>query len=251
MTKFIGLAISVLISINLAIAQNNALKENNFHSIEISEIQSVKFKKIYEYFHDVGFLVLPAYYDMDSEEYRKKNKLDGVRPYPYSYSNGASPFNVNINKKGVKRNTKMTVISFLYNETIGDYILGVIMSATEEWTATKWWLVTFDFFGNVIDYVPIREFIGDVRTIEAQINKDFTVDVQRLNFPDNDCIIKDNEQPLENLKGQRIDTKYEMTTDGKFKKLNEVRYESQIYSSTTLLDEKVNIRDRGEGRCKP
>lgn len=246
-TNIICMVLFVLFSTNIAFSQNNKVKKNIIRRIEVSEIQSGEFKKIYEYFQDVGFLVLPAYYDMDFTEYWEKNKLDGVRPYPYSHKNGDSPFYVNVSKKDIKRNVKITAISSLYNETIGDYILGVIMSATGGWTATKWWLVTFDFSGNVIDYIPMREFISDVPTIEAQINKDFTVEVQRLDFPDNDCIIeKDNGQPLDNLKGQRIDTRYEIATDGKFKKLIEVRYQPQIYPPSTLLDKKVNIRDRGE-----
>ncbi len=65
--------------------------------------------------------------------------------------------------------------------------------------------------------------------MEAQINKDFTVNVQQLNFPENNYIIqfdsiKRNFIHLDNLKGQRIDTKYQIMPDGKFKKLEEAYY---------------------------
>lgn len=237
MMKILSLALFVLISTNIVIAQNDNVKKNILHCIEMSDIRSEQFKKIYKYFQYDGFWELPAYFD--------RNYKGSVRPYPYKHTNGESPFYVNINKGDKSRNDRETTISYLYNETNGDYILGAITAVARGFSAVKWWLVTFDFFGNVIDYIPISESIGDVYTIESQINKSFTVNIQRLDFPDNDCILKDY-KPLENLKGQRIDTNYEITTDGKFKKLNEVRYQPQIYPPATLLDRKVNIRDRGE-----
>lgn len=246
MKKVSILALFVLISMNIAVSQNNDFKKNIFCRIDVSEIQSKEFNKIYHHFNDVGFLVLPAYFDSNFITYLKKYNLYGGHAYPYHYNNGESPFYVNANKNDKTRNDGETVMSYLYNETSGNYILGVIRANAKAFKAITWWLVTFNFSGNVIDYIPIRGFIGDVRTTDAQIDKNFTVDIQHLDFPDNDCIIKANEEPLDNLKGQRIDTKYEITTDGKFKKLNEVRYQPQIYPPATLLDRKVNIRDRGE-----
>ena len=241
MRKKLSLVLFVLINANITFAQNSIVKGNTSRRIDVSEIRSEQFKEIYKYFQVDGFLELPFYLD--------RNHKGSVRPYPYKHSNGESPFYVNVNKSDIKRNDKETAIPYLYNKTNGDYVLGLITAVSRGITAVKWWLVTFDFSGNVIDYIPICEFIGDVCTIESQINSDFTADVQRLDFPNNDCIIKkDNEQPLDNLKGQRIDAKYEITTDGKFKKLNEVRYQPQFYPPSMLLNEKVNIRDRGEKR---
>lgn len=241
MRNILSLALFVLISTNIVIAQNDNVKQNTCRRIGFSEIRSEQFKKIFKYFQVDGFFELPTHFD--------RNYKGSVRPYSYKHTSGESPFYVNINKGDKTRNDKETVISYLYNETNGNYILGAITAVARGLTAVKWWLVTFDFSGNVIDYIPIREYIGDVRTIESQINSDFTANIQRLDFPDNDCIIKkDNGQPLDNLKGQRIDTKYEITTDGKFKKINEVRYQPQLYPPSMLLNEKVNIRDRGEKR---
>ena len=241
MRKVLSLVLFVLINANIAFAQSNIVKRNTSRRIEISEIRSEQFKKIYKHFQVDGFFELPTHLD--------RNDKGSVYAYPYKHTNDEDPFYVNINNGDKTRNDKETAVSFMYNVTNGNYILGAITAVARGFTAVKWWLVTFDFSGNVIDYIPICEFIGDVCTIESQINSDFTADVQRLDFPNNDCIIKkDNEQPLDNLKGQRIDAKYEITTDGKFKKLNEVRYQPQFYPPSMLLNEKVNIRDRGEKR---
>ena len=63
------------------------------------------------------------------------------------------------------------------------------MGIVRTWSALhdmdKHWLVTFNFAGAIIDYIPICEWPGTcskARTMEAQINKDFTVNVQQLNF---------------------------------------------------------------------
>lgn len=245
MRKKLCLVLFVLISANIIVAQNNTVKDKIFRSIGISEIQSEYFRKMYGYFQSEGFLKLPAYFDKGLMKYLEENNLDRMGIYPYRHTNGESPFYVNISKTDKERYHKETFVPYLYNETNGNYVLGVIEALSEDHIAIKDWLVTFDFFGNLIDYIPIHEYIGDVCTNESQINSDFTVNIQRLDFPDNDCFIKDF-KPLDNLKGQRIDTNYEITTDGKFKKLNEVRYQPQIYPPATLLDRKVNIRDRGE-----
>ena len=247
MRKKLSLILFVLISANIVVAQNNTVKEKAIRSIEISEIQSESFKTMYTYYQSEGFLKLPAYFDRSFKKYLKANNLDKIGFYPYRQSKGELPLYVNINKSSKERNDKETFVHYIYNETNGNYILGVIETISGDHIAIKDWLVTFDFSGNLIDYIPIHEYISDVCTTEAQINKDFTADVQRLDFPENDCIIKDF-KPIDNLKGQRIDTKYEITTDGKFMKLNEVRYQPQLYPPSALLDRKVNIRDRGEKR---
>lgn len=239
MRKILSLVLFVLIGTNIAIAQNNNVPNNNIRRVDVSEIRTEQFKEIYKYFKVDGFWELPVCFD--------RNYKMSIRPYSYKHINGDSPFYVNISNRDKSRNDRETTISYLYNKTNGNYILGAVTAVARGYTAVKWWLVTFDFSGNVIDYIPIRESIGDVYTIESQVNSDFTADTQRLDFPDNDCILKDNDyRPLDNLKGQRVDTKYKIDTDGKFKKLNEVRYQPQNYTSSMLLDEKVNIRDRGE-----
>lgn len=250
MMKIFSLILFVLISMNNALAQSSQVKVNsNIRKVQKSELKSDEFKKVYQYFQDLGFLKLPANYDKNFRAYKARNNLIGVNPYPYSrLNNGQNPFFVNENKKNRIINDKETRIS-LFDETNGNYIMGVVLARSGGNIALKEWLVTFSFTGKIIDYIPIHEDIVNACTAEAIINQDFTVNVNRIDFPGNDYIVKDH-KPLDNLKGQRIDTKYQITPDGKFKKLSEVRYQHQIYSPEMLLDKTTNIRERGEKPLK-
>lgn len=76
-------------------------------------------------------------------------------------------------------------------------LMKIYVGIVRTWSALhdmdKHWLVTFNFAGAIIDYIPICEWPGTcskARTMEAQINKDFTVNVQQLNFPENNYIIQ-------------------------------------------------------------
>lgn len=220
---------------------NIELKPNRI--INMSDIVGVEFQKTYYSFKNNNFLKLPIKFDRNFMAYLRSINFR-IRPYPYRDSN--SPFYVNVNRLDKSHNDIETKISHLFDETNGNYILGIITAISGDHNAIKNWLVTFNFSGGLIDYIPIGELFGNrIRTIEAQINNDFTVDVQQLVFPDNDYIIE-GAVPVSNLKGQRIDSAYKINTDGKFQKLSEVRFIPQIYSPDTLLDKKVGISQRGE-----
>lgn len=236
----------MLINMTSVIAQNSQVKMNsNVRKLQKKELISDRLKDIYYSFQQRGFLKLPANYDKNFREYVMRNNLMGVNPYAYSYlNNGQYPFFVNVNKKNKKQNDKATTIS-LFDETNGNYIMGVVTAIAPGYEARKRWLVTFNFSGKIIDYIPILEVVGSAWISEALINQDFTVDVNCIDFPGNDYIVKD-QKPLDNLKGQRIDTKYQIAPDGKFRKLSEVRYQPQIYSPDMLLDKTTNIRERTE-----
>ncbi|MFR8397975.1 MAG: hypothetical protein ACLVC8_11445 [Bacteroides ovatus] len=247
--KIQSLVLFVLISMNNAFAQSSQVKVNsNIRKVQSNKLTSDDFKKVYLYFQDLGFLKLPANYDRQLRYYMVKNNLTRVNPYPYFLvNNGQIPFYVNVNKKDKKKNDKETSAR-LFDETNGDYVLGVVQAISGDHISMKEWLVTFSFSGKVIASIPIREMVvHGAYTTEAVINQDFTVDVYCIDFPGNDYIVKDH-KPLDNLKGQRIDTKYQITPEGKFEKLSEVHYQSQIYSPAMLLDKTTNIRDRNEKR---
>ena len=242
--RIISLVLFILISMDMTSAQNLNTKERTVRTIHLNEIKSEKFKGIYEYYQASGFLKLPINFDRNYRRYLVQNDLEGMRPHPYQYANNESPFYVNVDKKDKKWNKKDSRIC-LFNQTNGNYIVGVVMAVSPGYEAVKRWLVTFSFSGEVIDYIPIYVNFVQASAVESQINRDFTVDVYRIDFPGNDYIIKDY-KPLDNLKGQRIDTKYQITSDGKFEKISEVRYQPQIYSPEMLLDKTINIRERGE-----
>lgn len=244
MKKILNSILFILISVNITVAQNiNNLELKPNRIIKMSDIVGVEFQKTYYSFKNNGFLKLPIKYDRNFMAYLRSKNFR-IRPYPYRDSN--SPFYVNVNRLDKSHNDIETKISHLFDETNGNYILGIITAISGDHNAIKNWLVTFNFSGGLIDYIPIGELFGNrIRTIEAQINDDFTVNVQQLVFPDNDYIIE-GAVPISNLKGQRIDSSYKINANGKFQKLNEVRFIPQIYSPDTLLDKNINISQRGE-----
>lgn len=242
MKKILSLVLFVLISTNITIAQTNSksvLSSNRI--IGVDDIKDENFRKIYQNFQTNGFLKLPVVFN------REFNRTVGQRPRPYPLRNNNEPFFVNVNKKDKSRNDKETKISYMFNETNGDYVMGIVIAISGDHNAVKNWLVTFGLSGNVIDYLPIGESFsnGSIRTIEAHIRENFTVDVQQLNFPNNDYIIE-GEIPVNNLKGQRIDRSFKITAGGKFQKLNEVRFQLQTYQPSTLLNKSIRISQRGE-----
>ena len=242
MIKKISFVLFVLISTNIALAQQT--DANSIRGFRISELKSEKMKETCEYYQIAGFLKLPVNFDRKYRSYLIKNNLQNMRPYPYRHVNDESPFYVNVNKKNMKRNDKDSRI-YLFNQTSGNYVVGVVMAIAPGYEAVKRWLVTFSFSGDVIDYIPIYETFAQSYVMESQVNQDFSVDVNHIDFPGNDYIVKDY-KPLDNLKGQRIDTKHQITPEGKFAKLSEVHYQPQIYTPAMLLDKTTNIRDRNE-----
>ena len=215
--------------------------------VPLSEIKNSYLQNVYKVTQQYGFLKFPILYDNTFYENLLKKQ---IITFSHFYRNNNSPFYVNVSKQDKSRNDSETSLLYLFNESKGQYLLGVIMAISGDHLIYRHWLVSFNFNGDIIDYIPIREvYVDCITTIEAQISADFTIDVQRIEFPDNDCIIKDL-KPLENLRGKRVDTSYRLNTEGRFIKTNEVHYKSQIYSSETLLNEEMRIAERGEIKDK-
>ena len=226
-------------------AQEDFSKEKRI--VSLSEIKNSYLQNVYKVTQQYGFLKFPILYDNTFYENLLKKQ---IITFSHFYRNNNSPFYVNVSKQDKSRNDSETSLLYLFNESKGQYLLGVIMAISGDHLIYRHWLVSFSLNGDIIDYIPIREvYIDSITTIEAQISADFTIDVQRIEFPDNDCIIKDL-KPLENLRGKRVDTSYRLSTEGRFIKTNEVHYKSQIYSPETLLNEKIRIAERGEIKDK-
>ncbi len=257
MNKTLILVISILISMDITFAQNK--DSITIRTIQESDLKSEYLITVYKNFQRTFFLDLPVDFkkassqkiDSIHESYRLKRIALRYTGYPYRDKN--SPFVVNYDRRNKKRYDRDTQISYLFNKTTGEYMMGTMFAWSGDHIVAKMWLTTFDFSGNLIDYLPISNWYysnPEMRIIESQINKDFTVNVQRLDFPDNDSIIIPNGgrnvQLIENLKGQRIDSQYQITTEGKFLKLEEIRYQPQIYTSAMLFNDSILIRKRGE-----
>ncbi len=253
MKKVLSLIILIITS-GLSIYSQNNYKVTSL--VKFSDIKEKRLQRAFYLFSRTQFLKLPINYDysffvyqendsISIDEFEKRRRdTQGV-----SYEIDNSPFYANLDKRD-KRPPCETAIS-LIEDTNGKYIMGIVKTFSAPHDMNKSWLVTFSFQGTIIDYISISEQPGGrARTMEAQINKNFTVNVQRLDFPDNNYIIQLDSIKgfihLDNLKGQRIDTKYQIMPDGKFKKLEEIYYQPQIYTPDILKEDDIIIRSRKE-----
>lgn len=221
--------------------------------VKASDIKDVQLRQAFEAYqaHDY-YPNLPIFMDRIYIVGKYKKSCS------YPYQDQASPFYVNQNRKSKERNDFETDIQ-LYKETTGDYILGEVSTVQGGQLVTKTWLVTFDSTGKRIDSLPIWEVFGSgAAIIEGQVHEDLTVDVQRLDFPGYDYIARFD--PVisadvfpDSLIGQRIDSKYRITPQGKFEKIEETYYEAQNYSEIfRTFDRKhpVLIRQRNEKKIQ-
>ncbi len=227
MVKGIFLFICVLISTQIISSQN---VYDVTSRVKASDIKDAQLRKAFEGYQAHNYyLNLPLF----------KDNIYGGGSYKtspsYTYQDQTSPFYVNQDRKSKERNDFDTDIR-LFKKTTGDYILGEVATAQEGQLVTKVWLVTFDSTGKRIDSLPIWEIFGSgAAIIEGQVHEDLTIDVQSLNFPGYDYIARfdpvtsDDVFP-DSLIGQRIDSKYRITPQGKFEKIEETCYEAQNYS---------------------
>lgn len=246
--------IILIITSGLSIYSQTSYKVTSL--VKVSDIKEKNLQRVFYVFSLNQFLKLPINYDITFFVYQDNDSISRddfeqrravTQGSTYEISN--SPFYANLDKRD-KTPPDETVLS-LIEDTYGKYIMGIVKTFSTSHDMSKSWLVTFSFQGAIIDYIPISEQPGGrARTMEAQINKDFTVNVQRLDFPDNNYIIQLDRikgyMHLDNLKGQRIDTKYEIMPDGKFKKLEERYYQPQIYTPDMLKEDDIIIRFRKE-----
>lgn len=222
-------------------AQNNIALEKQ--TVSLNDLSDEYLQNVYRVTEKYGFLEFPISYD---ESFFENLRTKRIRTFSHFYRNNYAPFYVNVNKHDKSRNDAETSLLYLFNKSNGKYILGIIRAKSPDHNAYKDWLVSFAFNGDIIDYLPIREVYGNlVTTIEAQLNSNLTINVQRLTFPHNDYIIQ-NSRPIENLQGARIDASYKITQEGKFLLTEEKHYKSQPYSPETLQDKKTRIASRGE-----
>ena len=212
--KKVAILIILIMASGLSMYGQNSYKVTSL--VKLSDIKEKNLQRVFYVFSKNEFLKLPINYDISFFVYQDNNSIsrddfEHTRAVTQgtSYRISNSPFYANLDKRD-KRPPIETVLS-LIEDTNGKYIMGM----------------------------------------EAQINKDFTVNVQQLNFPENNYIIqfdsiKRNFIHLDNLKGQRIDTKYQIMPDGKFKKLEEAYYQPQIYTPDMLKSNETLIRYRRE-----
>ena len=206
----------------------------------------IKFSEICDYFKKNGMYPLPL--DFNRNLYPAMYKNKNVSRHGYAYFIKDSPFYVNVNRKDTSHNDRDTSIKNLFEKSNGDYVLGVVFSWSGDHNAEKFWLATFNSWGEAIDYIPLAMSLNNTYwMIEGQVNQDLTVNVQELEFPENDYIMDVNTHTiLDNLKGQRVDRTYKITPEGKFVLTEETRYLPQIYTGEMMSDKTKTIIKGGE-----
>ena len=187
-------------------------------------------------------------------------RRDNLRHRPsYWYEIIGTSFYANQNRKCKKQTDEDSFLS-LFKESTGDYILGELFVAQGGWLSGKCWLVTFDLKGKLIDYLPIYEWgsCDGAPVIEGELHTDFTVSIQQLHFPGYDYIARfepiiSYDRYPDELIGQRIDSEYRITPQGKFEQTSEILYKPQDYAEIfRTFDEEhpVAIRQRNEQRLE-
>lgn len=196
----------------------------------------VKFSEICEFFKVNGMYPLPLDYNRNLYPAMYRNKK--VSRHGFAYFIKDSPFYVNVNRKDTTHNDRETSIKNLFEKSNGDYVLGVVFTKSGDHNAEKFWLSTFNSWGEAIDYIPIAmSFNNTYWIIEGQVNTDLTVNVQELEFSGYDYILDVNtHEILENLKGQRVDRTYKITPEGKFELTAEIKFRPQIYTGEMMKD---------------
>lgn len=216
--------------------------------VNYNDIHSSYFQKIYKIKENRGNHSLPFLWDKRVDHsYIRRNR---IRPVSVPYHEDLKFYYINIDKNNKNANTAETDIFYVFFETNGNYILSVIWNWSADHIVSKYWLVTFDLWGQMIDRIPFAVYYTtsgeNIHSLEGEISKDMKVDVYELDFPDNERIYDvENSKPFNNLRGQRIDRHYQITPEGKFNLLRTVRYEPQIYTPEMLMD-KTCIFQRNE-----
>ena len=151
--------------------------------VKLSDIKEKNLQRVFYVFSKNEFLKLPINYDISFFVYQDNNSIsrddfEHTRAVTQgtSYRISNSPFYANLDKRD-KRPPIETVLS-LIEDTNGKYIMGIVRTWSALHDMDKHWLVTFNFAGAIIDYIPICEWPGTcskARTMEAQINKDLII----------------------------------------------------------------------------
>lgn len=247
MNKLFLLFVFVFLSTETACSQK--LYETILH-VQPADMQDSCMKEIITYLkRNNGYLSLP---------YKRRDQV-GTKVAHWYEKIAGTPFYVNQNRKCKKQTDEDAYLSF-FKESTGDYILGELLVDQGGGLAGKGWLVTFDLKGKLIDYLPIWEWVvyDGAPLVEGELHTDLTVSIQQLHFPGYDYIARDeqvmgyNRYPDE-LIGQRIDSEYRITPQGKFEKTSEILYKPQDYAEILRAFDKehpVAISQRNEQRLE-
>ena len=170
--KKVAILIILIMASGLSMYGQNSYKVTSL--VKLSDIKEKNLQRVFYVFSKNEFLKLPINYDISFFVYQDNNSIsrddfEHTRAVTQgtSYRISNSPFYANLDKRD-KRPPIETVLS-LIEDTNGKYIMGIVRTWSALHDMDKHWLVTFNFAGAIIDYIPICEWPGTcskARTME-------------------------------------------------------------------------------------
>ena len=139
-----------------------------------------------------------------------------------------------------------------FNPTNGNYQIGGVYTGIVDISKTV--LVTISPEGAFIDALEVSlcgyhsGAKNDVHVMQWKIDENMKVTTYRIKPTQTTPIPWVNQ--ASSFYGQRIDTEYQVTPQGQFVKLNEVKYVPQTYTYQYLADENSNFWDGNETRME-
>ncbi len=106
-------------------------------------------------------------------------------------------------------------------------------------------LITVSPEGEFIDAIDVivrgtHRLAGYIHVMQWQLDENMKVTTYRIKPTQTTPIPWDNQ--ASSFHGQRIDTEYQVTSQGQFVKLNEVKYVPKTYTYQYLADENSNLQ---------
>ncbi len=133
---------------------------------------------------------------------------------------------------------EMESLKFRFNPTNGNYWIGVVQTGAGD--HLKNILITVSPEGEFIDAIDVivrgtHRLAGYIHVMQWQLDENMKVTTYRIKPTQTTPIPWDNQ--ASSFYGQRIDTEYQVTPQGQFVKLNEVKYVPKTYTYQYLADE--------------
>lgn len=169
-----------------------------------------------------------------TREYYRANQAYKRYPYKKALINSQLPLYASPDRNIA--DSKQTILAVFYH-TNGDYFIAVVEALSGDHSSCKQLLITFGLDGKVLDFLTFYNYFESLphhtHTTESRLNADLTVETNILELND-PYPINENFNVKSGLHGQRIDRKYQITPQGKFKLVSETKYQPKDYTAKEL-----------------
>jgi hypothetical protein len=236
----------LLLCVNTACSSDDDHGSSSVYTLQKSDLQANFLKEGYDVSTAKYFYNTPRTLDKDYCDYLYSHvsSPDFEPSWVYEDPNWKdTPFYANNNKNNTSHMYPVVFFKGMFAQSPGNFALTIVIGGELEPCVIEYWLATYSFDGKLIDYlpalckycpIPISE---EYYTMESQVKDDFSIDVQQINFPQNDSLMvceNNSYKLISPLVGQRVDKSYKLTSDGHFVKESETKYKTQDYLSNGL-----------------